>query len=194
MSYNYDWLQSQTQESRSYICGYCGHSLASEKGYKAVHEINRHSIIGHIYICHHCNQPTFFDISSNQTPGVIFGRKINYITDKNVEELYQEARRCIGAESFTAAAMCCRKLLMNIAVSKGAKKNLSFAEYVGYLCDNHYVPIGAKGWVDHIRDKGNEANHEIEITSKEDAIKLMKFTESLLVNIFELPGEIPAAS
>jgi len=58
---------------------------------------------------------------------------------------------------------------MNVAVSKGADTGKSFLHYVDFLADQHFVPPGAKDWVDHIRQKGNEANHEISIMSKEEA-------------------------
>ena len=50
---------------------------------------------------------------------------------------------------------------MNLAVSQGADQNLKFIEYVDYLACNGFVPPNGRGWVDHIRKKGNEATHEI---------------------------------
>lgn len=79
---------------------------------------------------------------------------------------------------------------MNIAVSEGAQKNLSFVKYVEYLADNHLIPPKAKEWVDHIRTKGNEANHEIDIMSKDDAQELINFIEMLLKFIYEFPAKI----
>jgi len=53
-----------------------------------------------------------------------------------------------------------------------------------------YVGDG-KGWVDHIRKKGNEANHEIVIMKKGDALDLITFIEMLLKFIYEFPSRIP---
>lgn len=50
---------------------------------------------------------------------------------------------------------------MNIAVSQGADEGLRFVEYVEYLANSGFVPPNGRGWVDHIRKKGNEATHEI---------------------------------
>ena len=50
---------------------------------------------------------------------------------------------------------------MNIAVVQGAEEGLKFIEYVEYLASNGFIPPNGKGWVDHIRQKGNEATHEI---------------------------------
>jgi hypothetical protein len=105
-----------------------------------------------------------------------------------VGALYDEARRAYSANSFTAVVLCCRKLLMHVAVSKGAKVGEPFASYVQFLADQNFVPPDAKGWVDHIRTKGNEANHEIAIMKAEDASELLEFSEMLLKLVYEYPA------
>ena len=45
--------------------------------------------------------------------------------------------------------------------------------------------------VDHIRKKGNEANHEIVLMEKEDAEDLLVFSEMLLKFIYEFPKRVP---
>ena len=64
-------------------------------------------------------------------------------------------------------------------------------EYVQYLSDKGYVPPDGKEWVDHIRKKGNEANHEISIMGESDAKDLLGFTEMLLRFIYEFPSRLP---
>ena len=81
---------------------------------------------------------------------------------------------------------------MNIAVSKGAKEGLTFIEYVQFLADNNFIPPDAKDWVDHIRQKGNEATHEIAIRSREEAEELISFIEMLLKIIYEFPANVRA--
>jgi hypothetical protein len=61
---------------------------------------------------------------------------------------------------------------------------------VEYLSDQNYVPPDGKGWVDHIRKKSNEANHEIVIMKKEDALDLISFIEMLLRLIYEFPSRL----
>jgi hypothetical protein len=95
--------------------------------------------------------------------------------------------------AYTAAVLACRKILMHIAVEKQAQENQSFVVYVEYLAGKHYVPPGGEGWVDHIRKKGNEANHEIKLMSKADAEELITFVEMLLKLIYEFPARVPAA-
>ena len=79
---------------------------------------------------------------------------------------------------------------MSIAVSKGAKEGLHFIEYVSFLSDKGYVPPDGKEWVDHIRTKSNEANHEIRIMTREEAEELINFSSMLLKLIYEFPEKM----
>ena len=90
--------------------------------------------------------------------------------------------------------MLCRKILMNVSVEKGAKEGLRFAQYVEWLVEQAYVPKGSEGWVTYVKDRGNEANHEIVPMTEADAIGVLRFTEQLLRNMFELPNLIPPES
>lgn len=79
---------------------------------------------------------------------------------------------------------------MHIAVAKGAEEGKNFVSYVEYLASKHYVPPDARPWVDHIRAKGNEANHQINIMPKEEAEELVSFLEMLLKVIYEFPAAV----
>ena len=131
----YNWNSPQNIPSRGYTCGYCNRSLASEKGWHGVWEANAQSR-AYVFICHHCTGPTFIDHTGGQWPGVIFGNVVSEIPEKTVSDLYDEARRATGCGANTAAVLCCRKLLMHIAVAKGANAGQSFASYVDYLSAN----------------------------------------------------------
>lgn len=80
---------------------------------------------------------------------------------------------------------------MNIAVAQGAKEGESFVAYVEHLANAGFVPPNGRGWVDHIRSKGNEANHEIKLMGQSDAEELISFAEMLLKFIYEFPSKIP---
>jgi len=175
--------------SRKYVCGYCGSALASDKGWRAS-ETPSAPTIAYIFICHYCSKPTFFDSNGIQTPGTVSGDPVRDITDASVAKLYDEARHTTSAGAYTATVLCCRKLLMHIAVSKGAKTGESFASYVQFLTDKNFIPPDAKDWVDHIRTKGNEANHEIVIMTKDEAEELLSFLGMLLKIIFEFPAAV----
>jgi hypothetical protein len=184
-----DWHGEETMHPKSYRCGYCSKALSSEKGYYATTQMMSGNI-GWIYICHFCHKPTFFDYYNNQTPGETLGNPVAGIAEENVSKLYEEARECTSISAYTSAVLACRKLLMHVAVDLGAKKGLNFIEYVEYLSEKGYIPPGAKEWVDIIRKKGNEANHEILIMTEEDAKDLLKFTEMLLKIIYEFPDDV----
>lgn len=181
-----NWQGVQNMPSKSYDCGYCGASIASQHGFAGKHASGRE--FGSVYICHKCFRPSFMG-SEGQTPGSLFGAPVGDLPE-TVGKLYEEARRSYGANSATAAVLCCRKLLMHVAVEKGAKPNGTFISYVEYLADQNYVPPGAKIWVDHIRTKGNEANHEITIMGAADAEDLLRFAEMLLKLVYEYPAAI----
>jgi len=181
------WENEHALPSRGYTCGYCGVPLASEKGWHGK-SINNASIKTNIYVCHHCQRPSFFDYDGSQCPGVVFGNSVQDIPDESIRELYEEARRATGSSCYTCAVLACRKLLMHIAVSRGAPAGQSFVKYVEYLAENHYVPPDAKDWVDHIRKRSNEANHDIIIMTENDAKELLSFIEMLLKIIFEFPA------
>lgn len=80
---------------------------------------------------------------------------------------------------------------MNVAVNVGAKAGESFIVYVQFLSDKGYIPPNGKHWVDHIRTKSNEANHEM---SREEAERLITFVEMMLKFIYELPSVVPAGT
>ncbi len=100
----------------------------------------------------------------------------------------------MSVNGYTATTMLCRKLLMNTAVSQGAPTNSRFIQYVNYLRDEHLIPPLATAWVDHIRDKGNAANHEIEQISQQDAEDIVIFTGMLLKLVYEFPNKLTTSA
>ena len=182
-----EWNDLKIMHSFEYTCGYCGNKIASEKGYWGTKPHS--SIVSfYIYICHKCNMPTYTDNYGNQLPEAPFGNPVQAIFSEHVHILYEEARNCMKVRAYTAAVMCCRKLLMNIAVSEGAKEGLNYVKYIEFLKSKGFVPPKGGPWVDHIRTKANQANHEIEIMKREDAETLLTFAEMLLKFIYEIPA------
>ena len=183
---NIVWSNVQGLQSRSYDCGYCGNRVASATGYLFHHRSG--AVVATIHTCPHCSEPTYFS-SRGQIPGVRPGVDVGNLP-KDVEVAYNEARDCIAASAFTAASMTCRKVLMHIAVNHGAAPNQSFKTYVDYLVTTGYVPPNGRGWVDHIRDKGNEMNHELTFATFAEANELIGFLEMLLKFIYEFPARV----
>ena len=168
--------------TRSYDCGWCGNRVASSVGY---HSSGNTAI----RICQHCGYPTIFqndylDKHVSTIPAKRLGRDIEGMPD-DVKRAYNEARDCLAHNAPTAAAMLCRKLLMHIAVSKGAKENLKYIEYVNFLKENGYIPPDGKEWADRVRSIGNEANHELKPINRANAEDILSFIELLLKFIYE---------
>lgn len=183
-----NWKNHLTLPEKKYICGYCGEDILSNEGYYRCNVNGTDSREGYVYICHHCNKPTY--ISANeQIPGAIFGKTFDekIFNDKLIYELYNEARSCMEMNAFTSVGMCCRKILMHIAVECGAKENQNFTYYVDFLNDEGYITVNCKKWVDIIRSKGNEANHKIKILSEKDAKQLIIFVQNIITMIYEMP-------
>lgn len=178
------WENLNRLNSKEFKCGYCGNIVASDIGFMTT------SGMEHIYICPHCDQPTYIDYHDVHTPGIAPGNEVHNLPD-NLASLYREARNCVSVGGCTASVLACRKLLMNIAVQQGAEEGKSFLSYVEHLANNGYVPPNGRGWVDHIRKKGNEATHEIALMSQADAEELISFAEMLLKFIYEFPARVP---
>jgi hypothetical protein len=178
--YDYDWHRPDQAKGVGFTCGFCGRDAAPSKMYQDVHQR------AFIYICPACTQPTFIG-HGVQVPSVRMGREINGITSTDIATLYNEARDCTSAGAFNATVMICRKILMNLAVQHGAEENKNFLHYVDHLTNQGFVPPQGRKWVDAIRTKGNEANHEIALMDIKDAQLILHFTEALLRFNYEMP-------
>src|SRR5262249_982005 len=121
-----------------------------------------------------------------QTPGVPFGEHVDFLPPE-VARLYEEARRSMSAGNANAAVMVGRKLLMNIAVTKGASAGGSFKSYVDHLEQQAVVTAEMKDWVDEIRELGNDANHELPDMTVDEAEALLTFVSMLLKIVYEYP-------
>lgn len=170
---------------RAYDCSYCGKHTGPNTGYFSKGGPEQRFI----FICTFCDRPTFFDKDGKQYPGPPFGNPVSSLPP-DVGSLYNEARSAMTVNSFTAVVLTCRKILMHIAVEKGAPAGQSFKQYVEYLAEQRYVPRGAERWVDRIRDRGNDANHEIVIMTQPDAEQLVRFVEMLLRLVYEFPAQV----
>ena len=183
---NTKWTNAYPVDPSGYTCGHCGTRVGSALGYSA----GKTRVIR---ICPKCDQPTFFE-GDRQLPGVAHGRSVEHCPEV-IGHAYNEARNCMTANAYTAAAMLSRKIIMCVAVTLGKthRPHLPFQECVQYLVDEKHVPIRCADWVDHVRKIGNEANHELDPVSRQDAENVLSFVEMLLVANFEYPGKAMTA-
>ena len=164
----------------SYVCAYCGARVsgavvASYQGYGSTVQW---------LLCPGCIQGSVIS-NGHLSPGSEFGPKIDGLPEE-VAAAYGEARRCMQVDAFTAAELLCRKILMHVAVEKGAKEGDSFASYLSYLETKGFVTPPMKNWVDLIRRNGNEATHKIATPLRERAESTVMFTAELLRLVYEM--------
>ena len=179
-----EWINPHTVKSERFTCGYCGVFVGSHFGFITT------GVAG-IHICPSCSLPSYFSEVREQVPAPPFGNDVQHLP-ADVDRLYSEARDCISAGACTATALLCRKLLMNVAVAKGAAPGEQFVGYVNFIEAQHLVPPGSKLWLDHIRAKGNDATHEIPSVTRPEVEELLAFVEMLLKFVFEMPAQMTA--
>lgn len=195
--YRPDWKNLQNIRQIRYVCGYCGTDTTPAYSWLSDPYSEDRTYQGYVAICTNCNQPSFLDVDISRndfrarsvTPSSKIGKEIDGLPE-DVLKLYDEARKCSSSGAYTAAVLTCRKILMHVAVEKGAASNKSFFEYVQFLAEKNYIPVDGHDWVDFIRIKSNEANHEIQVMNFEDAEDLITFTEMLLRLVYEFKNRL----
>ena len=180
----HEWQNLQNISAIPYTCGWCGNGVAPDKGWFTTPGTTK----GHplIQVCSFCKKPTLWDLDGLRYPAPRSGDDVNHLP-KEVQALYDEARDCISVNANTAVVLVCRTIITHVAVTKGANKKGTFNQHIEYLRDNNHLPEGSDIWVQVIREKGGDAAHDLEITSPEDALHVIKFTEMLLRVAIEYP-------
>ncbi len=186
------WLEVSGVEGLNYTCGHCGSTIASEVGWVNPRPDERW-VVGrrtiklwdYIRICHMCDRPTFFSALGEQMPAPLPGDTIGRLPS-DVAAVYDEARKAFQAGAFTACVLTCRKLIMHVAVEKGAADGSNFKLCVDHLETKNFIPPNAKPLVDHIRTRGNEANHEIVLMAPDDAELLVEVSAMVLRYVYEV--------
>src|SRR5947209_7271488 len=134
----FNWNKPDTFRALEFVCCHCGRLVSSDGGYSGIEETNNlHQI--RIFICPNCRLPNTFRGSvspgdptfrwTERSPSPPFGEKILDLPP-DINTVYEEARRCITVDAFSAAVMLCRKLLMHIAVERGDAAGKSYQAYV----------------------------------------------------------------
>jgi len=183
------WNNPTVIGPRTYVCSFCDDKVGPNAGY----HMNVPNQI--ILICSGCNRPTFFE-GDEQSPAPAFGAEVSSVPP-DISTLYNEARQCMQVKAYTCSVLGLRTLLSHIAVERGAAQGLSFQAYVKYLTEKGYAPAGSETWVDSIRERGNEAAHDLEIMDRARAEQVISFAEMILLFIYEFPARVvkpPAAS
>lgn len=166
----------------AYTCGHCGTQVS---GAVLASSTDEHGRTGRWLQCTRCGQGTFADVQETLFPGPSFGPEIDGLPD-DVSEAYGEARDCLSVNATTASELICRKILMHVAVDKGASEGESFASYIDYLEKEGYVTPPMRGWVKLIKDHGNQSTHKLPRPERERAEGTLLFTAQLLRSVYEM--------
>jgi len=182
MKWDY-WENLSNLESIGFVCGFCGYRVGSHVGYKYETDSS-----ANIYICTNCGAPSFFH-GNMQIPGPLLGKAVESLPPA-VEQIYKELRNSLKNGIYTAALLLGRKLIMHLAVDIArAKEGEYFMSYIDHLKDSGYIPPNGDKILEYIKNLGNEKNHEIKVGEKEEAEKILRFVEGLLIFIYEFPLE-----
>jgi hypothetical protein len=164
----------------TYDCGVCGLPVAGSVIARTA---------GVMWLrCSHCHSGSVMN-GTEISPAVLRGESLESLPS-DVESAYMEARRALSAGAPTGSELMCRKILMHVAVDKGANPGESFAAYLDYLSAQGYVTPPMKQWVDLIRQQANIATHEIPASDATRAMGTLAFTAQLLRLIYEMDYKV----
>ena len=171
------------EESRhNYTCGHCNRPVSGVVVSTYYTGTGGHSI--QWILCTNCGSGSVLS-DGTLYPGSTFGPVIEGLP-QDVLDAYSEARNCYSINAFTATELMCRKILMHVAVEKGAKEKETFEFYLNFLSEQGYITPPMKEWVDLIRQHGGKATHLIEKPARKRAESTLMFTAELLRLIYEM--------
>lgn len=114
------------------------------------------------------------------------GKQVNPSLPKPLKSSYQEALQCFKARAFTASAIMCRKTVEGICDEHGIEPG-RLKNRLEKMKENGIIENRLFEWAEVLRDSGNKAAHEINITiSRQDASDIIDFTDALLEYVFTL--------
>ena len=174
---------SYSTKDQYYVCGHCGTTVTGWIVSQTGDKYQRRWLL-----CPHCGRGSVQNDDTILPPPQTFGN-IDGLPD-GIDGLYDEARASFGAQAYTGCEMLCRKILMNVAVNKGAEKNKRFVEYVDYLDSHGYITPSLKDMATIVKDNGNDAAHEVDPPDRERAEYTLEFTRSMLYIVYGMKHKL----
>lgn len=186
----WDWKTVRKKEmtQKTVVCPHCNKTVRAESNTQIID--TEDGVIKHtIYKCPECCMPIIIGLDGSIIPQSRFlpFDDIRFLPD-DIEELYNECRKCFLNECYFAVVMVSRSILMHIAVDKGADVGDPFASYIAYLENRGFFGSQNKQWIDKIRQIGNKYTHQMDIATREDAEKSIIFLKQLLTTVYEMPN------
>ena len=110
--------------------------------------------------------------------------RINYKYPEPIKKAFSEARSCFKAKAYTATAIMCRKTLEGICNEhKINERNLKTS--LEKMKDQGIIETRLFEWAETLRNSGNEAVHDLNITvTADDARDIIEFTNAILEYVF----------
>ena len=165
------------EETFTYVCGHCGVKVAGIIASKYA----RDDVFW--LACTNCVRGSVSNFGTI-TPPPLLGEDVEGLPDK-IQSAYMEARKSFSHECYVACELMCRKILMNVAVEKGAVEGDGFAQYVDYMSKEGHITKSMRQWVVQIKNNGNESTHKINPPNLERTKTTLTFTSLLLKNVYE---------
>lgn len=145
-------------------------------------------------VCPTCDDGSVMTIDGGVFPAAPAASPVRNLPE-DVERAWREARTSHAVTAYTASEMMCRKILMYVAVDVAdAPPNETFAFYVKQLDVDGHITKRMRPRVDHVRERGNEASHEITPSSEADSEETLGLVQHLLEGLYGLLSQGSAES
>ena len=196
-------------------CPHCGTkkvALAIQHEFKCVKHPSL--IWDTLAICGQCSRGVLatFDTPRNNSPKSLIGGGSNLVklvsmaptppdtgapayTPDNVARFFRQGKENEAAGHWDAAGAMFRKALDTGLKAKFPEMNRSWSlkKRIEAAAADHKLTPELAEWAHQIRDLGNDAAHDEEPFSTEEAKEMAAFTDLLLQYIFTLPGALKSA-
>lgn len=165
-----------------YVCGHCGRTVSG-------------FLVAQLYqpltqwlLCPSCAQGSVLTKDAMHPP-LLPATQVADLPPE-VNQVYDEARKSFASQIYTGCEVLCRKILMNVAVHKGADEGKKFVDYIDYLKNEGHITASMKNMADIIRENGNKSVHEIEQPDKKRTKITLEFTDHVLCSIYTAESQI----
>lgn len=111
-------------------------------------------------------------------------------TPRAVASRFIQGENAYRRGDWNAAVAMYRSALDIAAKGMPGVEGKDFFQRLKWLHDNNKITPEIRSWADHVRVEGNEALHDPDEFTENDAKPLRLFTEMFLRYVFELPGEV----
>lgn len=117
----------------------------------------------------------------------------------SVAEDYRESMVCYNAGAWKGTVILCRRALQGSVVDKGADVEKMLRDQIDELASRQILTPDISNWAHTIRLLGNDGAHpykkgSLANVTKSEADEMLKFMESYLKYVYEMPYEVAKKS